>query len=187
MIWKIMNQSKNSTIIIGIIGMDFHGLQEPIPPKALKVAEQVGCLIAQRGAILITGGRGGIMEAASRGAHEAGGLVVGLLPGFSKNEANPYVSIPIVTGLGEMRNHLTIRASDAIIMICGSTGTLNEATIAYGQKPLIVVEGTGGWSDRLRQFLYEGHHFDERGTAEVFFVSDPEEAVFKAIELAKRG
>ena len=178
-----MNNRHADKIIIAIIGMDDHGPDEPIPQSALVAAEEVGRLVAERGGILITGGRRGIMEAASRGASLAGGIVVGFLPGFSKAEANPYVTIPLATGLGAIRNHLTIRACDAIIMICGSTGTLNEATIAYGHKPLVVLEGTGGWSDRLRQVTYDCRHFDQRGTAEILFAATPEEAVGKAIDL----
>jgi uncharacterized protein (TIGR00725 family) len=164
-------------IIIGIIGMDDHGPDEAITPEAAQAAETVGRLVAERGGIVVSGGRGGIMKAVSRGANLAGGIVVGLMPSRSKSEANEYVTIPLATGLGEMRNHLTIRASDAIIMISGSTGTLMEATISYHRKPLIVLEGTGGWSDRLRATLYNGRHFDARGNAEILFAPNPEQAV----------
>ncbi len=124
------------------------------------------------------------MEAASKGAHEAGGVVIGFLPGRTRQGANRYLTIPLCTGLGEIRSHLTISASDAVIMIAGSTGTLNEATIAYGQKPLIVIAGTGGWSDRLPQALHGGSHFDERASAIVHFVSSAAEAVELACSLA---
>ena len=178
---------RDQKIQIGIIGMDDHGPEEIIPPKVYETAESIGRLIAEQGATLISGGRSGIMEATSKGAYLAGGMVVGILPGYSKLEANPYVTIPITTGLGEIRNHLTIRASDAIIMISGSTGTLNEATIAFGHKPLIVLEGSGGWSDRLRNMLYHNKSFDQRGTAEVFFVNSPKEAVRMALESARNS
>jgi uncharacterized protein (TIGR00725 family) len=173
-------------IIIGIIGMDEHGPEEPISPETLRAAETTGRLVAERGAILVSGGRGGIMEAVSRGANLAGGVVVGLMPSHSKSEANEYVTVPLATGLGEMRNHLTIRASDAIIMISGSTGTLMEATISYGRKPLIVLEGTGGWSDRLRGTLYEEQHFNQRRTSAILYASSPEEAVEIAFAEAVR-
>ncbi len=96
------------------------------------------------------------MEVASKGASREGGLVVGLLPSESKYEANQYVSVPIATGLGRMRNTMLVRACDAIIMIGGGTGTLNEAILAYGRKPLVVLEGTGGWADRLRAIAKVG-------------------------------
>jgi uncharacterized protein (TIGR00725 family) len=103
------------------------------------------------------------------------------MPGLLRSEANEFVTIPLCTGLEGVRNHLTVRAADAVIMIAGSTGTLNEATIAYGAKPLVVIEGTGGWSDRLREILYEAAHFDVRGTAVVRFVRTAEDAVDLAI------
>jgi uncharacterized protein (TIGR00725 family) len=165
--------------------MDDHGAAEPISPAALAAAEEVGRLLALRAAILVSGGRGGIMEAASKGACLAGGIVVGLLPSLSKREANPYVTVPLATGLGELRNHLTIRSSDAVIMISGSTGTLNEATITYHQKPLVVLEGTGGWSDRLRDIAYQGRHLDQRGSAVISFAATPADAVETALELAR--
>lgn len=106
--------------------------------ESLEIAEQVGRLIAERNAILITGGMGGIMLAASKGAHEAKGLVIGILPGIDKNNANEYVDVPIVTGVGEARNSIIIRTCDCAIAIDGSYGTLSE--IAYCmiyKKPVI--------------------------------------------------
>lgn len=173
----------NPPVLIGVIGSDDHE-GEAISDSALTVAEEVGRLIAEGGSILVSGGRGGVMLAASRGAREAGGIVVGFLPGLDRTDANPYVSIPLCTGLGPIRNHLTITASDAIIMIAGSTGTLNEATITYGKKPLIVVLETGGWADRLVSTLYDGVHFDERASASVRFVSTAQEAAEMAVQSA---
>jgi uncharacterized protein (TIGR00725 family) len=176
--------SRRGPVIVGVIGSDRHA-GETISPDALNVAVDIGRRLAEAGAVLITGGGAGIMEAASKGAAEAGGIVIGFLPGRSRDNANQHVTIPLSTGLGEIRNHLTITASDVLIMIAGSTGTLNEATIAYGQgKPLIVVTGTGGWSDRLPQALYAGAHFDQRATVTVRFASTSEEAVALALLLA---
>jgi uncharacterized protein (TIGR00725 family) len=110
-------------------------------------------------------------------------VVIGFLPGHTRQGANQYLTVPLCTGLGEIRSHLTVSASDAIIMIAGSTGTLNEATIAYTQKPLIVISGTGGWSDRLPHTLYGGLHFDERFTATVHFVPSAGQAIELAISL----
>jgi len=169
--------------IIGVIGSDSHPGEE-ISAHALHVADDIGRRLAMRGALLVTGGSGGIMEAVSKGAYDAGGVVIGFLPGRTREGANRYVTIPLCTGLGEIRSHLTISASDVIIMIAGSTGTLNEATIAYGHKPLVVVTGTGGWSDRLGQTLYGGMHFDERSTATVHFTATAAEAVELAFALA---
>ena len=93
-------------------------------------AEEVGRLIAMRGCILVNGGLGGVMEASSRGAKAAGGLTVGILPGNRPEDANPYVDVPIATGLGEMRNLLIVRACRALIAIGGGYGTLSEIALA---------------------------------------------------------
>src|SRR6185503_2249375 len=121
--------------LITIIGKSAKDPRDPVPPKALRAAEDVGRLIAERKGIVVTGGLSGVMEAASRGARSAGGLVIGILPGFDKRDANEFVDIAITTGMGWMRNTLTVRAADAVIMISGGIGTLNELTVAYEIKP----------------------------------------------------
>jgi hypothetical protein len=101
----------------------------------------VGRLIAASGAILVTGGLGGIMEAASQGAREKGGTVVGILPGFSPKEANPHVDIPIVTGLGDGRNMLIVQTAQAVIALPGEYGTLSEIALALKiGRPVISLE-----------------------------------------------
>ena len=112
----------------------------------LALAEQVGSEIARRGAVLVCGGLGGVMEAAARGAHMAGGLTVGILPGPSADVANPYIDVPIATGLGEARNTLVVRSSEAIIAIAGAYGTLSE--IASALKMEVPVIGLGTWQLR---------------------------------------
>jgi uncharacterized protein (TIGR00725 family) len=182
-----MDQQHADKIIICVIGSADRRPAEPIPDQAFIAAEEVGRLVAERGGIMLTGGKTGIMEAASKGANLAGGMVVGLLPSNSKNEANPYVTVALPTGMDYLRNYLTVRAADAVIMICGSRGTLHEATIAYGKKPIIVMEGTGGWSDQMRRVLYDGKHFNETAEGEVHFAASPEEAVDLAFDLVKNG
>uniref|UniRef100_A0A7C4AJ92 TIGR00725 family protein n=1 Tax=Thermodesulfovibrio aggregans TaxID=86166 RepID=A0A7C4AJ92_9BACT len=98
--------------------------------ELLKMAEEVGKLLAKEGVIVITGGLGGVMEAASRGAFLEGGITVGILPTVRKDDANPYIKIPIPTGMGEMRNALVVRASDVLIAIGGEYGTLSEIALA---------------------------------------------------------
>ncbi len=98
--------------------------------ELLKMAEEVGKLLAKEGVIIITGGLGGVMEAASRGAFLEGGITVGILPTVRKDDANPYVKIPIPTGMDEMRNALVVRASDVLIAIGGEYGTLSEIALA---------------------------------------------------------
>ena len=171
-------------LVIAVIGKSNKDPQSPPSTEALQAAELVGANIAGAGAVLLTGGLSGVMEAASRGAKRANGLVIGMLPGFHKNDANPYVDIAITTGMGWMRNTLTVRAADAVIMISGGVGTLNELTVAYQDKPTVVLEGTGGWSDRIREIAYGGAHLDESGSATLHFATTPEEAVELALRLA---
>jgi uncharacterized protein (TIGR00725 family) len=101
-------------------------------------------LLAQRGAVVVTGGLGGVMEAASRGARQAGGTTVGILPGSARTTANAWVEVAIPTGLGEARNALVVRAADALIAIGGEYGTLSE--IAFGLKAGKPVIGLGSWA-----------------------------------------
>ncbi len=112
-------------------------------PERLEVAEEVGRLLAQRGAVVVTGGLGGVMEAASRGAASAGGMTVGLLPGAARGEANEWVRVAIPTGLGELRNGLVVRAADAVVAVGGGYGTLSEIALALkAGKPVV---GIGSW------------------------------------------
>ena len=127
-------------IRIAVIGGSRPGRQ------ALDTALEVGRLIARSGAVVVCGGLGGVMEAASRGAREEGGLVVGILPGNSPADANPWIDIPIATGLGYTRNSLVVMNADAIIAVDGEYGTLSE--IAYGLIQGKKVVGLRTWDVR---------------------------------------
>jgi len=108
-----------------------------------QIAREVGRLIAENGAILICGGRSGIMEAVCRGADEAGGIAVGILPGDDKLDANEWVTVPIATGIGLARNAVIIRSASAAIAIGGSYGTLSE--IASCKQFGVPVYGIQSW------------------------------------------
>jgi uncharacterized protein (TIGR00725 family) len=125
-------------MLIGVIG----GAQ--CSAKEAELAEAVGRELAGRGATLVCGGLGGVMEAACRGAKSAGGTTVGVLPGEDRNTANPYVDIPIVTGMGPARNVIVVRSSHAVIAVDGSYGTLSE--IAFALNGRIPVIGLNTWS-----------------------------------------
>jgi len=112
--------------------------------KSRQVAFKVGQLIAEKGAILVCGGLSGVMEATSRGAKQAGGLTIGILPGNSPDDANTYIDIAIATGLGYARNSLVAMNSDVIIAIDGQYGTLTE--IAYGCIYRKKIIGLGTWN-----------------------------------------
>lgn len=109
----------------------------------LHLAEEVGAGVAAAGAILVSGGLGGVMEAACRGARSRGGVTVGLLPGEDRTEANGWVSMAIPTGLGEGRNLLVVRAADAVIAVGGGWGTLSEIALAMRSGTPVV--GLGSW------------------------------------------
>jgi uncharacterized protein (TIGR00725 family) len=111
--------------------------------SALKIAGDVGRIVARRKAILICGGLGGVMEAAARGAKAEGGITVGILPQNHKQNANPYIDIAIATGFGEGRNVIIVRSADAMIAVGGEYGTLSE--IAFGLKMNKPVIGIATW------------------------------------------
>lgn len=114
------------------------------------LAEEVGYGLGAAGAVLVCGGRGGVMEAACRGAKAAGGLTVGILPGADAGQANPYVDIPVVTGIGEARNAIILRTAAVAIAVGGSYGTLSEIGYALSfDRPVI---GLGTW-----EVVREGH------------------------------
>ncbi len=106
-------------------------------------AREVGRLLAEAGCILVTGGRAGVMEAASRGAREAGGLVVGILPSADSSDANPYVDVAIATGMGDARNAVLANTAEAFVAVAGSLGTLSEIAFALKRgKPVVTL---GSW------------------------------------------
>ncbi len=119
-------------------------------PEAISVAEQVGRLLARLGITVVNGGLGGVMEAVSRGARQAGGLVVGIVPSNRLEEANAWCSVVLPTGMGHARNVLTVLAGDFVIAIGGGAGTLSEICFAWIHgRPIFTLAGSGGWADRL--------------------------------------
>ena len=128
---------KSSRTAIGVIG------GSTIDESTAALAYDVGRHIAKNGAVLVCGGLGGTMEAASRGAAENGGLVVGLIPGESKSDANPFVHVAIPTCMGVARNALIVGASDVVIAFPGSYGTLSEIALALTfQKTVVYLPGS---------------------------------------------
>ena len=139
-----------------------------------KLAEAVGELLAQQGVIVICGGLGGVMEAVCRGAMSKGGLTVGILPGEDPGMANPWVSIPVVTGIGEARNVAVVKSAQAVIAIGGGYGTLSE--IAYALKSGIPIIGLNTWS-----LSRNGKEIDG-----IIKLDNAKKAVDKAVALAKK-
>jgi uncharacterized protein (TIGR00725 family) len=111
--------------------------------RQAEAAEQVGRGLAQAGAVVVCGGLGGVMAAACRGAAQAGGTTIGILPGNERGAANEWAQVVIPTGMGEMRNALVVRAADAVIAVGGAYGTLSEVALAL--KTGVPVVGLETW------------------------------------------
>lgn len=133
------------------------------------MAEEVGRLLAERGVVLLCGGRGGVMEAACRGAAQAGGLSVGLLPGADRAAGNPYLSLALPTGLGEARNALVAIGGEAVIAIGGGPGTLSEIALAVKAGRSVV--SLRSWSAQA----------GDGGRLQLLDAGDPEQAVSLAL------
>ena len=139
--------------------------------KEIRLAEEVGSELAKKGATLVCGGLGGVMEAACRGASSEGGTTIGILPGENRQAANSYVQIPIVTGMGYARNVAVVKSAQAVIAIGGSYGTLSE--IGHALQSGIPVIGLNTWS------LSKNGKLD----SSIIPAENPAEAVEKALEL----
>ncbi|MBM4433188.1 MAG: TIGR00725 family protein [Chloroflexi bacterium] len=139
-----------------------------------ELAEEVGREIARRGAILICGGLSGVMEAACKGARSEGGMTIGILPGDSRRQANSYVQIPIVTGMGYARNVIVVKSAQAVIAIGGSYGTLSEISHALQSNTPVI--GLNTWS------------FSKNGKADksIIRAKNAVGAVKKALSLAQK-
>jgi hypothetical protein len=154
-------------LIIAVIGGGKCSAQEAV------LAETVGRELAKRGAILVCGGLSGVMEAACRGAAIESGLTVGILPGDDPADSNPYVQIPVATGVGHARNIAVVKSAQAVIAIDGDYGTLTE--LGFALKSGIPVIGLRTWS------LYRNGEEDKS----IIKAEDAVDAVEKAISLAK--
>jgi uncharacterized protein (TIGR00725 family) len=138
-------------------------------------AEEVGRELARRGAVVVTGGLGGAMEAACRGAKAEGGMTIGILPSDDRADANPWVDVAVPTGLGEGRNALVVRAADAVVAVAGEFGTLSEIALALRLGRPVV--GLHTW-ELVR---------DGRPVEAVVAVSTPAEAAETALALVRRS
>ena len=155
-------------IIIAVIGT-----RQPSPEES-KLAEEVGRELAKNGVALICGGLGGVMADACRGAHAEGGLTIGVIPGDDRKSANPYVQIPIVTGIGYARNVIIVKSAQAVIAVGGGYGTLTE--IGYALDSKIPVIGLGTWK------ISRNNQLDKS----IIRARNAKEAVNKALKLVKR-
>ena len=140
-----------------------------------RLAQEVGRELARRGAAVVCGGLGGVMEAVCKGAREVGGTTIGILPRENRNEANEWVEIPIVTGIGYARNSIVVKTGLAVIAIDGAFGTLSEIGHALGQEDPLTVIGLNTW-----ELSRNGNSDDS-----LIRARDPVDAVDKAMTAAR--
>ena len=155
-------------MIISVIG------EGNASPEIAALAEQVGRELAKRGIGLVCGGLGGVMEAACKGAKSAGGTTIGVIPGSDPGDANPWVDIPICTGLSYARNVIVVKTGSAVIAVGGRYGTLSE--IGHALSVDIPVVGLRTW-----EIVREGTL-----DTSIMVADDPSDAVDKAVEAARR-
>ncbi len=148
-------------------------------PKHEKIAYEVGAEIAKSDSVLITGGLGGVMAAASHGAHDANGLTVGIIPQDDSTKANEFCDIVIPTGMGLARDFLNALSADGVIIVGGGSGTLSEVCAAYmHKKPMVAIRNIGGSIEP-----YIDGFLDHRENIKIIGVDTPQDAVKKILEL----
>jgi uncharacterized protein (TIGR00725 family) len=168
-------------IQIGVIGAG-----GDIPDSVKTLAEEVGKLIAHKGGVLFCGGLGSVMKYAAKGAKMNNGLTIGILPTEEK-VANEYIDILIPTDLGYSRNTIVVLASDVVIAISGSTGTLSEIAMAMNYKiPVIVLQGSGGVADMFSELHASDEYQLPWSKDKIQIATTPEEAVNLAMKMTKR-
>jgi uncharacterized protein (TIGR00725 family) len=157
-----------------VIGHDKAGCT----PDHAKMAYDTGKEIAKSGTVLITGGLGGVMKAASHGAHDADGLVVGIIPQNDASLANEYCDIVIPTGMGHTRDFLTALSADGVIVIGGGSGTLTEICASYvHKKPIAALKNSGDVAAK-----YADQYLDDRNYVKIVGVDSPKDAVKYILE-----
>lgn len=148
-------------------------------PKHERIAYDIGFAIAKSGSVLVNGGLGGVMEAASHGAHDAKGLTVGIIPQDDASLANKFCDIVIPTGMGLTRDYLNALSADGVIIVGGGSGTLSEACASYMfKKPMVAIKNLGSSVDP-----YIDGYIDHRKNIKIIGVDTAQEAVQKILEL----
>ncbi len=148
-------------------------------PEHQRIAYEIGSEIAKFDCVLLTGGLGGVMKAACHGAHDANGLVIGIIPQDDPSFANEYCDIVIPSGMGLTRDFLNALSADGIIIVGGGSGTLSEICAAYMyKKPMVAIRGTGGAAEK-----YIDDYVDHRKNVKIIGVDSPQDAVKKILEI----
>ena len=142
-------------------------------PEIEKMAYETGSEVAKSDSILITGGLGGVMKAASKGAKESGGLTVGIIPQNDATQANEFCDVIIPTGIGLMRDFLNALSADGVIAIGGGSGTLSEICASYMySKPIVVLKNSGGTSTK-----FADQYLDHRKNVKIIGADTPKDAM----------
>ena len=148
-------------------------------PDHEKIAYEIGYEVAKSNCVLITGGLGGVMKAASHGAHDANGLIIGIIPQDDASFANEFCDVVIPSGMGLTRDFLNALSADGVIIVGGGSGTLSEMCAAYmHKKPMVAIRNTGGAADRF----IDGY-VDHRKIVKIIGVDSPKDAITKILEL----
>lgn len=175
---------KQQVGVIGSAGLEEYAFEKP-NGKMFAAAETLGRLLAEKDCIVINGGKGGVMEAVCKGAKIAGGMTVAEISGNGRGEGNMYVDVEIVTNdIGFRGPSTLIGMSDVIIALGGGAGTLQELAVAYRMgKPVILLTGFGGWTDRISKLEY----LDERQLIKFAQATTEKEAVTQALAMINNG
>lgn len=179
------NQRKKYQIgIIGSAGNDDYNGAQGASDNMMAEAEKIGRLLAENNAVVVTGGKSGIMEAGAKGAKKAGGQTVGVVKGIKRFTSNNFTDIEVISGMEAdgFDELLLVNMCDALIVIGGGAGTLEEITIAYrNKKPIIALTTQSGWAKELA-----GKFLDNRNTVKIEMADSAEEAVNKTLQLLNK-
>jgi uncharacterized protein (TIGR00725 family) len=182
---KVKIKTKKFQIgVIGSAGMEEYPNGGGASVKTMALAREIGSLLAKRGAIVVTGGKSGIMEAAARGAKEFGGTTAGIVSGPKRNTSNDFTDVEILTGMSVAGYDelLLVLMCDALIVLGGGVGTLEEIAIAYrNRKPVVVLDSEEGWGKDLLSKKY----LDSRQTVKIQTAKTSKEAVDKVFSSIK--
>ena len=179
MLGKILDSKLSSILLTKKIQILIVGHNDDCTPDHEKIAYEIGYEVAKSDCVLITGGLGGVMRAASHGAHDANGLTVGIIPQNDASFANEFCDVVIPSGMGLTRDFLTALSADGIIIVGGGSGTLSEICAAYmHKKPMVAIRNTGGTADRF----IDGY-VDHRKNVKIIGVDSPKDAVKKILQL----
>lgn len=169
----MVKQRKLQIGVIGSAGPEEYPGKKP-NSSTYAAAEKLGQMIAQKGAILICGGKGGIMEAACKGAKSLGGITVGIVSGNIRNSCNKFVDVEVLSGMNNCAEEsIIISMSDALIILGGGAGTLQEISIAYrNNKPMVALTNIQGWGKKLA-----GRYLDYRNKVKIQEAQSCEQAI----------